>query len=233
MIRTLVVDDDFMAVSVHRELIERVPGFGVVGEALSGRQALAQVERLRPDLVVLDMYLPDISGIEVMRRMRVSPGLAADVIAVTSAKDVDMLRSAMSLGVVHYIVKPFTFRVLRERLEGYAAATTRLETIQRPGQREIDRIYGLLRTNTEHALPKGISGPTLELVADMVKAAPEGITSTCLADQAGFSPGVARRYLRHLVDTGTVRYTLRYGTTGRPEHIYRWGEPGPHDPAAP
>lgn len=230
MIRTLVVDDDFMAVSVHRDLVERVPGFTVVGQALSGRQALAQVERLRPDLVILDMYLPDISGIEVMRRMRADPGLTADVIAVTSAKDVEILRAAMSLGVVHYVVKPFTFRVLRERLDSYAAAASRLETVQRPGQREVDRIYGLLRAGSEQALPKGISAPTLQLVADIVERSPDGITSASVADRAGFSAGVARRYLRHLVDAGSVTFTLRYGATGRPEHIYHWQparSPGP------
>ncbi len=222
MIRTLVVDDDFMAVQVHGELIARVPGFTVVGEARSGRQALAKVDELRPDLVILDIYLPDMSGVEVMRRMRATSAVTADVIAITSAKDVDILRSAMSLGVVHYIVKPFTFRVLRERLESYAAATSRLETMERPGQRDIDRLYGLLRTNTEHALPKGISAPTLELVADIVRDSTEGVTSAGVADRAGFSPGVARRYLRHLVDAGTVTFTLRYGATGRPEHIYHW-----------
>jgi response regulator of citrate/malate metabolism len=222
MIRTLVVDDDFMAVQVHRELIERVPGFTVVGEARSGRQALAQVEALRPDLVMLDIYLPDMSGIEVMRRMRATPEVTADIIAITSAKDIDILRSSMSLGVVHYIVKPFTFRVLRERLESYAAASSRLDAMERPGQRDIDRVFGLLRTNTEHTLPKGISAPTLELVADIVRDSPHGITSADVADRAGFSPGVARRYLRHLVDAGTMTFTLRYGSTGRPEHIYHW-----------
>lgn len=222
MIRTLVVDDDFMAVQVHRELIERVPGFTVVGEARSGRQTLAQVQELRPDLVVLDIYLPDMSGVEVMRRMRAAPDVTADIIAITSAKDIEVLRASMSLGVVHYIVKPFTFRVLRERLESYAAATSRLDAMERPGQHDIDRVYRLLRTTTEHALPKGISAPTLELVADIVRGSPEGITSADVADQAGFSPGVARRYLRHLVDAGTVAFTLRYGVTGRPEHIYHW-----------
>ena len=111
MIRTLVVDDDFMAVSVHRQFVERIPGFEVVGEATTGAEARALVERLRPDLVLLDIYLPDENGIELMRRLRASDS-RADVIAITSAKDVDVLRDAMQLGVVHYIVKPFTFSTL-------------------------------------------------------------------------------------------------------------------------
>ena len=161
MIRTLVVDDDFMAVSVHREFVERVPGFVVVGEATSGRQALKLVDELKPDLVVLDMYLPDIAGTEVLRRVRAAHTAPVDVIAITSAKDVDVLRVAMNLGVVHYIVKPFTFKTFRERFESYAAASSRLGSMHQPGQREIDRLYGLLRTSSEHSLPKGIAAPTV------------------------------------------------------------------------
>ena len=126
MIRTLVVDDDFMAVSVHRQFIERIEGFEVVGDATTGKDALGLVEQLRPDLVLLDIYLPDENGIELMRRLRAGDSQRVDVIAITSAKDVDVLRDAMQLGVIHYIVKPFTFATFRERLETYEAATERL-----------------------------------------------------------------------------------------------------------
>ena len=164
MIRTLVVDDDFMAVSVHRQFVERIPGFEVVGEATTGAEARALVERLRPDLVLLDIYLPDENGIELMRRLRASDS-RADVIAITSAKDVHVLRDAMQLGVVHYIVKPFTFSTLRDRLESYATARQRLADMKHADQRDIDRLYGLLRTSSDASLPKGISPPTLTLVA--------------------------------------------------------------------
>ena len=128
MIRTLVVDDDFMAASVHRSFTERVPGFEVVGEALTGADALHMVRRLRPDLVLLDIYLPDMSGLEGMRRLR-EPGMTpVDVISITSAKDVATLRSAMQGGVIHYLVKPFSFLTFRERLESYAALKSRLDS---------------------------------------------------------------------------------------------------------
>src|SRR5205085_11947581 len=97
VIRTLVVDDDFMAASVHRSFTERVPGFTVVGEALTGSDAVALARKLRPDLVLLDIYLPDIDGLEVMRRLR-TDALQVDVIAITSAKDVQTLRGAMQGG---------------------------------------------------------------------------------------------------------------------------------------
>lgn len=222
MIRTLVVDDDFMAVSVHRQFVERTPGFEVVGEATTGREALALVEKLRPDLVLLDIYLPDENGIQLMRTLRAGAAPRVDVIAITSAKDVDVLRDAMQLGVVHYIVKPFTFVTFRERLESYAEARRRLADMQQAEQRDIDRLYGLLRTSSEASLPKGISPPTLTLVASLLRNADAALSTAELAARAGISHGVARRYLRFLADSGAVDYTLRYGAAGRPEHLYRW-----------
>lgn len=224
MIRTLVVDDDFMAVSVHRQFIERLPGFEVIGEATSGAAARALVDALRPDLVLLDIYLPDESGIELMRDLRSGDLAHVDVVAITSSKDVDILRDAMRLGVVHYIVKPFTFKTFRERLESYAAARQRLATMEHAEQRDIDRLYGLLRTSGDASLPKGISPPTLELVASLLRGATESISAAELATRAGISQGVARRYLRFLSESGAVDFTLRYGAAGRPEHLYHWVE---------
>ncbi len=225
MIRTLIVDDDFMAVSVHHDFTERIPGFEVIGQATTGRQALTLVHDLRPDLVLLDMYLPDVKGIEVLRHIRAAEGSPVDIIAITSAKDVDILRAAMHLGVVHYIVKPFTFKTFRERLDSYAAARTRLEHMRQPDQRDIDRLYGLLRTSGDDSLPKGISAPTLTLIADVLRTSSGGISALALSNQTGISQGVARRYLKYLSDSGVVDFVLRYGAAGRPEHLYRWTGP--------
>jgi len=222
VIRTLVVDDDFMAVSVHRQFVERIPGFEVVGDATTGRDARALVEKLCPDLLLLDIYLPDENGIDLMRKLRAGTSPSVDVIAITSAKDVDVLRDAMHLGVVHYIVKPFTFVTFRDRLETYAEARRQLAEMRQAEQRDIDRLYGLLRTSSEASLPKGISPPTLTLVASLLKHSDTALSTAELAARAGISQGVARRYLRFLADSGAIDFTLRYGAAGRPEHLYRW-----------
>jgi response regulator of citrate/malate metabolism len=222
VIRTLVVDDDFMAASVHRSFTERVPGFEVVGEALTGADALHMVRRLRPDLVLLDIYLPDMSGLEVMRRLR-EPGMTpVDVISITSAKDVATLRGAMQGGVIHYLVKPFSFLTFRERLESYAALKSRLDRLSEADQREIDRLYALLRAQGEGQLPKGISAPTLALVVEIVRESAEDVSAAEVARRAGISRGTARRYLEFLAESGSLDLTLRYGAAGRPEHMYRW-----------
>ena len=225
MIRTVIVDDDFMAVSVHRQFTERVPGFEIVGTASTGASALALVAELRPDLVLLDMYLPDVNGVEVLRRLRATTGLEVDVIAITSAKDVDVLRGAMHLGVAHYLVKPFTFEIFRERLESYAVARQRLEHMAEADQRSVDRVYGTLRSAGADSLPKNISAPTLALVVQVLREKATGTSAGDVARRAEISPGVARRYLRYLSDAGTIDYTLRYGAAGRPEHLYRWVGP--------
>lgn len=221
MIRVLVVDDDFMAASVHRSFVERIQGFEVVGEATTGEDALRLVDELHPDLVLLDIYLPDIGGLEVTRRLREQEE-EIDVIAITSAKDVKTLRGAMHSGVIHYLVKPFTFATFRERLESYAALRARLERLHHADQHEIDRLYSLLRANSQGALPKGISAPTLTLVAGVVREAGADVSATDVAQSAGLSRGTARRYLEFLADSGTLELTLRYGAAGRPEHLYRW-----------
>ena len=221
MIDVLVVDDDYMTASVHRAYTERVAGFKVVGEAHTGAEALALVEQQHPQLVLLDIYLPDITGLDVIRHLRARQ-TPVDIIAVTAAKDVDTLRTAMQGGVIHYLVKPFLFDTFRDRLERYAALRGRFERMRDTSQEEVDRLFSLLRAQGRGGLPKGISAPTLALVLDTVRDATGGITAVDVSQQAGISRGTARRYLEYLEKTGTIQLTLRYGTTGRPEHLYSW-----------
>ena len=224
MIRTLVVDDDVMTASIHRSYVERVPGFEVIGEAHTGADALAQTRALHPDLVLLDIYLPDMSGIGVLRELR-ERGSHVDVIAITAAKDVDTLRAAIHGGVVHYLVKPFFFDALRERLDSYRAHRSRLERLGQAEQADIDHVFSLLRTHGRTSLPKGISAPTLARVIETLRGAGGEATAVDVAERAGISRGTARRYLEYLAASGAAELSLRYGAAGRPEHLYRWTGP--------
>ncbi|MET9190140.1 response regulator, partial [Streptomyces tendae] len=118
-IGVLVVDDDFMVARVHRAFVERVEPFRVVGVAGTGEQALAAVEELRPDLVLLDLYLPDVFGLDVIPRLR-GAGHDCDVMVISAAREADAVRGAVRHGVVDYLLKPFEFEDLRVRLERYA-----------------------------------------------------------------------------------------------------------------
>lgn len=220
MIRTLVVEDDFRVADLHRAYTERVGHFCVVGTAATGAQALDLVSRLRPDLVLLDIHLPDMSGIDVIHALRAPDGPSVDVIAITAARDVDTLRAAMHGGVIHYLVKPFRFAAFEERLRSYEAARQRLARLDEADQREVDLLFHTLRTGVEQ-LPKGLSEATLEVVLRVLGGAARPLSAEELAGRAGLSRVTARRYLEHLTQSGQVELRLRYGAPGRPEHRYR------------
>jgi response regulator of citrate/malate metabolism len=218
-IRTLIVDDDVRVADIHKGYVEKVDGCAVAGVAHRGTEALERVLDDQPDLILLDIYLPDLGGLEVCRRLRAAGNLT-DVIAVTAAREVETVRGAIGLGVAQYLVKPFTFATFREKLERYAAFRTRVERSRQPGQAEIDAMFSELRSSSAVALPKGLSRETLELVSRTLKQAGE-LGAAELAEQAGLSRVTARRYLEHLVEHHAVVLELKYGG-GRPEHRYRW-----------
>ena len=223
-LRTLVVDDDFMVARVHRGYIERVPGFEVVGVAHSGAEALAAVDRLRPDLVVLDIYLPDMNGLDVLRELR-QRQTVVDVIIVTAARDLGSVRAAMQGGALHYIIKPFDFARFREALEAYRRLVERGSGLAAVEQSDVDHMYAAVRTMPTPTLPKGLNRPTLEMVVRYLGQLPEPASALDIAQGTGVSRGTARRYLEFLEAQGRTTLELRYGAAGRPEHRYRLVDP--------
>ncbi|MFD7540115.1 response regulator [Streptomyces sp. NPDC059819] len=219
MIRVLVVEDDPVAAEAHRLYVGRVPGFTPVAVAHSRAEALRALERIEVDLLLLDLYLPDGHGLQLVRSLRAA-GHSADVVAVTSARDLTMVREGVSLGVVQYVLKPFTFPTLRDRLVRYAEF--RAAAGEASGQEEVDRALAALRAPQPSALPKGLSAPTLQAVTRTLREAPQGVTAAEAGLAVGISRITARRYLEHLVTTGRAERTPQYGQIGRPELQYRW-----------
>jgi len=219
-IRVLVVEDDPVAADAHALYVERVPGFTVAGTVHSGSAARRHLDRDPVDLLLLDLYLPDGHGLGLLRSLRAA-GRTADVIAVTSARDLELVREGVSLGVVQYVLKPFDFATLRDRLVRYA--DFRASAGEASGQEEVDRALSALRAPQPAALPKGLSGPTLEAVTVALRASGgTGLTAQAAGEAVGISRITARRYLEHLVDAQRVERRPQYGQVGRPELCYRW-----------
>jgi response regulator of citrate/malate metabolism len=223
-VRVLIVEDEATAAEAHAAYTNRVDGFEVAGVARSAGEAVRHLATDRHvDLILLDMHLPDGHGLGLLQRLRTA-GHLCDVIAVTSARDADVVRLAVAQGVVLYLLKPFTFATFRAKLEQYAAYRAQLTAS--PGevvQDEVDQMLGALRGRSASApLPKGMSPESLRQVVAALRAADSAMSATEVAEATGSSRVTARRYLEHLADDGSVTRTPRYGGSGRPEVEYRW-----------
>lgn len=249
-IKTLVVDDDFAVAGLHRRYLHSMEGFEVVG-VLERGQAVAQfVHSTAVDLVLLDVYLPDLTGLEVLAALRAA-GSTVDIIMITADNERESVRRAVGHGVQDYLVKPFTVDQFTERLNAYARRRN-AEIIQQPesgqplGQEQIDRLLAAATGRATAAgevtvhlqprfetgsrtgqLPKGFTAPTMALVGEALRGAldtEDGTLSAAqVSERCGISRVSARRYLDFLVDSGAAQLRPRYGSAGRPEHRYRWG----------
>lgn len=227
MIRTLIVEDDPLIAEAHRQYTARIPGFVVQATVGTGNAAVRTVAAAATDgmpieLVLLDIGLPDASGIDVASALsRIHP--SPDIIAITSERDLEVVRSAVAHGVALYLLKPFTFAAFRDKLERYQQYREALGAGgAAAGQHEIDRAMNALRTADQRvSTPKGVSADTMVLVTTAIRAAPEGLNASEAAAQAGISRVTAWRYLERLSDTGVVTRVTEYGKAGRPHVRYR------------
>ena len=220
MIRVLVVDDDYHVAHAHALSVPRVPGFEVVGEAHNGTEAEALVTSLRPQLLLLDMYLPDFSGLDLVRRIAASGAPVPDFLLVTAARDIESVRTAMQLGAFYYLVKPFGFAALREQLEAYRTWSERVDRAPEADQDTIDTLFSLRGTPSRRSATTQSLQPTMARVLDIVTSAPGPIGAAEVAEILGASRPTAQRYLATLVRKQLLDLDLAYGATGRPEHRY-------------
>ena len=226
-----MVDDDFAVASLHRAYLEELPGFTVVAEAHSARQALRAVEELKPRPRAARHPPPGHVGLEVLQRLRARPGgQEIDVIAITAAREVETVRAAMSGGVAHYLVKPFTLHVFRERLEEYAVRSAASCNAGRGGwgavrdQDDVDRLLsaphapGPRRRTSRRACPGTLSAcrrALQESDTDLSAAEAAEERAVCRASAAAGTSSSSARW-------GWPRCGPRYGGAGRPENGYVW-----------
>lgn len=223
-VRVLVVEDEQLAAEAHATYTSRIEGFEVAGVARSAADAVRHLAADPAiDLILLDMHLPDGHGLGLLQRLRAA-GHLCDVIAVTSARDAEVVRHAVAQGVVLYLLKPFSFATFRSKLEQYAAYRAQLAgTSADVVQDDVDQLIGTLRARASSSeLPKGMSAESMRQVTDALREAGSPMSATEVAASIGSSRVTARRYLEHLADQGMVQRSPRYGGSGRPEMEYSW-----------
>jgi two-component system, CitB family, response regulator len=219
VIKILIVEDDPAIAEIHRRFVQRLEGFDVLGVALTLFDAREQIDILKPDLVLLDVWLPDGEGFSLLRELR-QAGACLDVILLTAAREASALQEAMRLGVVDFILKPVVFERLRDTLEKYRQSSVALAALADIDQQAVDALLGSpLQQVAAAGLPKGIDGLTLQRVLAALTG--EGASAEEIGSRVGVSRTTARRYLEFLVGQQLASPELEYGTVGRPERRYR------------
>ncbi len=223
MINTVIVEDDFRVAEIHCAYVSNIPGFRVVGKANTGAQAYDVILQQKPDLVLLDLYLPDEHGLNLFARLQQLPrGSKTDVFIISAARDVASVKEALQLGAAQYIMKPFNQRQLAERLIAYRAAKERLEEGLEISQDEVDRLSALMRgPRIVRAHKEEPKNPTTNSILKFIEAKGSSVSANDVSDQLGLSRATAQRYLSQMVENGQLELTLQYGATGRPIHIFR------------
>lgn len=224
-IQAIVVDDDFMIARMHGKFIASQPGYELLGVAYNHGQALSMVTESNPDLVLLDVYLPDSSGIDLVRTIR-SQNIPCDIILITAAKEREIVEEGFRLGVFDYLFKPFDLEHLQNTLIKYSQYRSHLSSANQLNQQSLDDLKKLRAPNSSlHAssaqLHKGMDIRTLDLIKRCLADVTEYQSVEEISQRAGVSRSTARTYLTYLVEDCIIEELLQYGTIGRPSRLYR------------
>jgi response regulator of citrate/malate metabolism len=220
MTKVVVVDDDFMVRTIHEAYVGELPGFEVVGSAATGGEALDLIARIRPDLVLLDVHLPDMTGIDVLHELRRRRDYVG-IIVVTAERHIDFVRSALRGGASQYLIKPFSAAELHTRLTAFERSANQLENVTHEpvlAQDVVDRAFSGAATRSAAVLPKGLSEQSMSLIRDALREHGELSAADC-AERTGMARVSTRRYLAYLVQTDEAEIRLQYGG-GRPVKLY-------------
>ena len=223
MIRTLIIEDDFRVAEINAAYVAKAADFEGIGVASTAAMGYQMVIDEKPDLVLLDLYLPDEHGLELFARLQQLPrGSKPDVFVITAARDSQSLKDAVQLGAATYIVKPFNGNELIERLQTYKSAHDRLNSSNEVSQADVDVTVALLRGNKLHIQQESTTNnPTTALILACLQEHARAMSASEVAEALGIGRATAQRYLTQMADRKVVALELQYGTAGRPINNYR------------
>ncbi len=225
VMRVLIVEDDPMVMRLNVDYLARLEGVELVGQCESVPAALELLEREAVDLLLLDVYLRNRSGLEVLRHLR-AQDRNTDAVLITAASEIETVRTAQRLGARDYLVKPFSFERFRDAVEACRRARDALSRLpDQLGQGDIDRLFSQAPATDLRRpgdLPKGLTPASLAQVAQAILALDEdSFTSETLLPATGMSRVSVRKYLKHLSDAQLLEESFHYGQIGRPSFRYR------------
>ncbi|MBP1970730.1 CitB family two-component system response regulator CitT [Virgibacillus natechei] len=221
MIKVVIVEDDYRIAGIHEEFLDKVSGFTVAGKVLNGKDAIKIVDSKYIDLVLLDIYMPDILGTDIIHEIRtINPNI--DIITISAATETEIVGEVIRNGVFDYIIKPVKMERFVETVERYKKMKHKLESKEEVDQSFLDDYFGRkteVSSNMKQT-PKGIDPLTLDKVKQIIHRIEEGITAEEMGVQIGASRTTARRYLEYLTTVDNIAAKLEYGVVGRPERKY-------------
>ncbi|MFJ5770272.1 response regulator [Psychrobacillus sp. NPDC093180] len=220
MIKVVIVEDDFRIAQVQEQFLQKVTGVKLVGKALNAKEAMELLNENEVDLLLLDIYLPDKLGTDLLATIRESYP-AVDIIMVTAATERTMLEKTARYGVFNYLLKPVTMKKFVETIEDYKRRKELLSKSDEIDQTMIDRFFGITNQSTilEKDLPTGVDRHTLKKIKEVVEEL-KGVSIDEMSETMGVSRTTARRYLEFLVSENVCIAKHEYGIVGRPQRKY-------------
>ena len=227
-IDVMIVEDDEIAANTYTTFIEKLDAFKVTFIANSGEQALQLLESHQPNLILLDVFLPDIHGIELLWEIR-KRYRGIDIILITASNDTETVAEAIRGGAFNYIIKPVMMNRFISTLKKYQKITMKLGESQLFLQNEVDSLF--YTNDTEkiapkqeniNKLPKGIDKLTLTRIKETMIKLNDSVSADECANLSGVSHSTARRYLEYLASENMIEVTIHHGAVGRPERRYQY-----------
>jgi response regulator of citrate/malate metabolism len=222
-LEVLIVEDNVKISRTHQAFVDKVEGFEVTGIANTIEEAKMLLKTLEPDLILLDIYFAESSGISFLQEIRAG-GQETDVILITAAREVEMLHKALQGGAFDYMIKPVFFERFKESLLNYLKYREQMAELGSLSQEDADRLFRKAAPAVPSAaddIPKGIDTVTLNSVLAVFQEDMQiPLSATEVGSAIGVSRTTARKYLEYLISTGILVIHLDYGTKGRPERKY-------------
>ena len=222
MIRIIVVEDDPLVAQLNTDHLNGLEGCQVVGTFSNGLEALEFLKKHPVDLAVLDVYMPICNGIDLLRQIR-TLGIQTAVIMITAATEFAVVDEALLLGIVDYLIKPFSYDRLRDSVLRYRDKINMRQGIQQASQDMVDTLMGKRpQKKRESELPKGLNARTLGAIREVLDREPAG-DHTCesISAASGLSRVTVRHYLNYLIEADVLTSSIDYETGGRPRVLYK------------